>query len=157
MLRRYAVVAGAMLLWSLLSVPAWIVDPLAPAHLYGAPGTVHLLTLGVIGFVVLGTLYHVVPFIVWVHRYSDLLGLEEVPMIDDLYDDRLAATDFGLLFVGAVGLVVADLFAVPAAVRPVFGGAILLGSTLFAANMWLVLRRHGPGSVADVFRGQTSG
>jgi hypothetical protein len=156
MLRRYAVVAGAMVLWAVLSVPAWIADPLAPAHLYGANGTVHLLTLGVVGFVVIGTLYHVVPFIVWVHRYSDLLGLEEVPMIDDLYDDRVATADFALLFVGTVGLVVADLFAVASALRPASGGLILLGSGVFAVNMRFVLRRHGPGSVVAVFRGRAS-
>jgi hypothetical protein len=96
-----------------LTLPAWLSDPLAPNATFGAPRASHLLLVGVVGFVVLGTLYHVVPFIVWVHRYSDQLGYEAVPMIDDLYSDRLAAVDLAFLGVGTGLLVATDLLSVP--------------------------------------------
>lgn len=150
MLSRYAVVAAAMAAWSLLTAPAWLADPLALTHRFGGPGTVHLLALGVVGFVVLGTLYHIVPFIVWVHRYSDLLGFEDVPMIDDLYDDRLAAADFGLILGGAIILVAAELFALPALAVPLAGALVALGSVVFAANLLAVLRDHSPHTIAGV-------
>jgi hypothetical protein len=139
---RYLTVAVALWLWAIISVPAWISAPTAREHLFGAAGTVHLLLLGVIGFVVLGTLYHVVPFIVWVHRYSDKLGFEDVPMIDDLYDDRLAATDGSLILLGTVLLVGSDLLSTIPAVAAVGGVLIALGFAVFTANMLLVLRRH---------------
>jgi hypothetical protein len=100
--------------------------------------------------VVLGTLYHVVPFVVWVHRYSDLLGYEAFPMIDDLYDDRLAAVDFALLAGGTAVLVAAGLLSRPS-IAPALGGAfVLAGALLFLANVVLVIREHSPHSLAGV-------
>ncbi|WP_254863066.1 hypothetical protein [Halovivax gelatinilyticus] len=154
MLTRYTVVAGAMVTWAALTLPAWLSDPLSPAARYGAPGTVHLLTFGLIAFVVLGTLYHVVPFIVWVHRYSDLLGLEPVPMIDDLYDDTVAALDFVFLFGGTVCLVVADQLALASPLFPVGTTAIAIGAALFVANMGLVVTRHSPDGVGTILFGE---
>ncbi|WP_049985380.1 hypothetical protein [Halobellus rufus] len=156
MLSRYAVVVGAMALWAVLTVSAWIADPLARDALFGAPGTVHLLVLGVIGFVVLGTLYHVVPFIVWVHRYSDLLGYEAVPMIDDLYDDRVAALDFAC-FVGGTGLLVAgDLLDLPSVSVAVGGLLVLFGALAFSANLAGVLHEHSPHSLVGILFGTSA-
>lgn len=144
MLSRYTVVAGAMVAWAILTAPSWLYDPLAPAMRYGAPGSVHLLAFGVIGFVVVGTLYHVVPFIVWVHRYSDQLGLEPVPMIDDLYDDRLARLDFIALLGGTVTLAGSGIGQLPEFVALAGTIGIAVGATLFVANVGLVISRHSP-------------
>jgi hypothetical protein len=144
MLSRYAVVVPAMVLWAILTAPAWLIDPLARSSLFGAPGAVHLLVLGIIGFVVLGTLYHIVPFIIWVHRYSDLLGFEKVPMIDDLYDSRIAAVDFVAVVVGTVVIVLAEWFALPSIVFAVGGLSVWIGFCLFVVNMLLVIRNHSP-------------
>jgi len=151
---RYAVVVTALVLWAVLSVPAWARDPLAREHLFGAPGSVHLLFLGVVGFVVLGTLYHIIPFIIWVHTYSDRLGFEDVPMIDDLYDERLAAVDATLLVWGTVLLVGSDWF--DASVTAAAGMLLFLGVVVFTANMVLVLHRHGPHSLDRVLLGSLS-
>jgi hypothetical protein len=168
MLRRYAVAAVAMLAWAALSLPAWVADPLEPAATFGAPGAAHLLLFGAVGFVVAGTLYHVVPFIVWVHRYSDRLGFEPVPMIDDLYDARLAAVDFAALSIGLGGLVAIELLpavglsptngwsATPAAV--VLAGLVsTVGVSVFAINLGLTVSRHSPGSVLPGGRTDDSG
>ncbi len=150
---RYAVVVLALWLWAIVSVPAWVSAPLAQAHLFGAAGSVHLLVLGVIGFVILGTLYHIIPFVIWVHRYSDRLGFEDVPMIDDLYDDRLAAIDAILLFTGTVLLVGTDLVYQRPAATAAGGALISLGILVFTTNMVLVLRRHSPHSLDRIVLG----
>mgnify|MGYP000079588410 CR=1 FL=1 len=150
MLSRYAVVVPALVLWGGLTLPAWFADPLSASAVFGAPGTVHLLVLGVIGFVVLGTLYHVVPFIVWVHRYSDLLGYEAVPMIDDLYDDRIATLDLVLLTGGTAVLVAADLLGLPGAAAAAGGGLLFVGALCFVANILQVIRAHSPHSLPGV-------
>ena len=149
MLSRYAVVAVAMAAWALSTLPVWLADPLAQTALFGG-GPVHLLVFGVVGFVVLGTLYHVVPFIVWVHSYSDLLGYEQVPMIDDLYDDRIATADFGCILGGALGLAVAAVAGLPGFVTAAAGTLATVGFSLFALNMVLVVREHGPDSIRSV-------
>ncbi len=149
MLSRYAVAAVSMVVWAVVTLPVWLRDPLAPATRFGPPGTTHLLSIGVVGFVVLGTLYHVVPFVVWVHRYSDLLGFEDVPTIDDLYDDRVATADFVAVVVGGTGLVVADLFP-PVDNWTIAAGSLLVcGLLLFSWNLLTVLREHSPTSLAE--------
>jgi hypothetical protein len=160
---RYSVVAVALAAWAATAAPAWLRAPLAPEHVLGGPGSAPLLLLGVIGFVVLGTLYHVVPFVVWVERYSDRLGFESVPMVDDLYDDRLAAADGALLSVGTALVVGADVAAGVSgttlgggAARPALAGLSLatLGVAVFAANALLVIRRHSPGTLVRVALGR---
>ena len=154
MLSRYAVVVASTGLWAVLTAPHWVTDPLARDTLFGAPGTVHLLVLGVVGFVVLGTLYHVVPFIVWDQRYSDLLGYEAVPMVDDLYSDRIAAVDFALLGGGTATLVASDLLPLPSTTAAVGGVSVLVGSLLFLANVAKVVREHSPRSLPEVLFGR---
>ena len=144
MLSRYAVVAVALPAWAMATAPRWLARPATPVDVLGPPGASHLLLAGVVGFVLLGTLYHVVPFIVWVRRYADRVGLEPVPMIDDLYDDRVAAADFWLTLTGTA-LVVGS----PGPPRVVVLGGVLatLGVGLFAANLFGVVVRHGPESL----------
>jgi hypothetical protein len=150
---RYTVVAPALAAWTLLAAPAWLDDPVTRAHLFGAEGTAHLFVLGVVGFVVLGTLYHIVPFIIWVHQYSDLLGFEDVPMIDDLYSDRLAALDFWLLLGGTSLLAVSDLADLKSGITGIAGGLISVGIVVFLVNMALVVRRHSPHSLDRIVFG----
>lgn len=42
------------------------------------------------GLTLLGNSYKIVPFLVWYHRYRERAGFGPVPMIADLYNDRLA-------------------------------------------------------------------
>lgn len=144
MLSRYAVAAPALAFWALLTVSNWLSRPLSATSTFGAPGVVHLLGLGVIGFVVLGTLYHVVPFIIWVHRYSDLLGYESVPMIDDLYSDSIARADMTCFLVGTGWIVAGDLVGRFRGTAWIGGLVLLLGAGLFTTNILLVIRRHAP-------------
>ncbi|MFD1600051.1 hypothetical protein [Halobellus rarus] len=157
MLRRYAVAAAAMVSWAALTVPAWYASPLDSGATFGSSAGTHLLLFGVVGFVVAGTLYHVVPFIVWVNRYSDRLGLEAVPMIDDLYDDRLARLDFVALLIGGLALVVAEVLSTTGVETGVlttlslFGGTVsTLGFAVFAVNLGRTVRRHSPQSVLSI-------
>ncbi|NLV03707.1 hypothetical protein [Haloferax volcanii] len=146
-LTRYAVAAVALAGWAALTLPAWLADPLAGDRLFGAPGTGSLFRLGFVGFVVLGTLYHVVPFIVWVHRYSDRLGLEPVPMLDDLYDARLARLDFGLVVSGVAAVVARDLAGLSTGVETAGWALVLAGVAAFAANLLRVIWLHSPQSL----------
>ena len=152
---RYAAVAVALSAWAVATAPAWIQAPMAARHLFGASGSVHLLALGVVGMVLVGTLYHVVPFIIWVNRYSDRLGFESVPMVDDLYDDRLAAVDGTFWVGGTVCLVAAELAGVSFLVLA-GGTMVTLGVAAFSANMVLVVREHSPDPFDRVLLGSLS-
>jgi hypothetical protein len=131
----------------------WLQAPNAPEHLFGAAGAVHLLALGTIGFVVFGTLYHIIPFIIWVHRYSDLLGLEDVPMIDDLYDGRLAVADATLLVSGTLLLILSEWIQLSSTIQGIGGGLVALGIVVFGTNMLSVVRSHSPHSLSRILFG----
>jgi hypothetical protein len=150
---RYAIVVPGLAAWALVTIPAWLQTPTATEHLFGTTGAVHLFVLGTIGFVVLGTLYHIIPFIIWVHRYSDLLGLEDVPMIDDLYDSRIAATDATLLVSGTLVLVASEWFQLSSIFQIIGGGLVSLGIVVFTANMIFVIRDHSPHSLGRILFG----
>ena len=148
---RYRIVAGAIVLWIVLAVPSWVVDPIDRATVWGHPDSGSLLVLGVFAFVVVGTLYHVVPFIIWLERYSDRLGFEPVPMIEDLYSDRLERIDLSLLLLGTAGIVVSGFGSLPGWV--VLGSSVLiaLGFVVFLANVLVTVHRHGPDGLRGVF------
>jgi len=153
---RYTMAVGALAVWIAVTAPAWIADPLTRGQLLGGGNAGHLLLLGAIGLVVVGTLYHIVPFVIWVNRYSDLLGLADVPMIDDLYDDRLAAIDGVCLAGGSALIVGAALFAV--AGPPVLLGGVLVGVgvVVFVINILLVILRHSPHPIDRIVLGSIS-
>ena len=148
MLTRYAVAAVGMVGWAVATTPTWLRDPLAFDARFGA--SFESLALFVVGFVVLGTLYHVVPFVVWLDRYADRLGYEPVPMIDDLYDERVAKADLGATVAGAGCLVAADAAASSEWVALAGAGLFLLGVLLFSANLVQVVRVHGDGIVTTL-------
>ncbi|ELY69726.1 hypothetical protein C489_04107 [Natrinema versiforme JCM 10478] len=150
MLARYWVVAAALAAWIALTAPTWWAEPTAYQSLFGHPDARQLLLFGVFGFVVIGSLYHIVPFIIWIEHYSDRLGFEQVPMIDDLYDDRLERADFWITLVGFGGLSAAPLIELPAAAVTASSVLATLGVGLFVANMLLTIHRHGPEGIAGV-------
>lgn len=143
MLRRYGLAATALLAWVTLTTRAWLSEPTTSTAVLGPAGADRLLLLGVVGFVVVGTLYHVVPFIVWVDRYSDRLGYEPVPMVDDLYDSRVARADLVAMTAGVVLLVAAASVPIPG-VEAAGLGLAAIGAALFVGNAVVVLLRHGP-------------
>jgi hypothetical protein len=101
--RRYAITAVGLVLWAVLAAPRLVTTPL-DAGVVGPPAAAWALAVA-LSAVLVGTLYHVVPFLVWDSRYADRLGFEPVPSVDDLYDARLARLDLVGLAVGGVVLV----------------------------------------------------
>ncbi|THE66846.1 hypothetical protein D8Y22_01625 [Salinadaptatus halalkaliphilus] len=147
---RYWIVVASLITWLSLTTSAWVLEPTGYAGLFGHPDAMNVLVVGVFGFVVVGSLYHIVPFIVWLESYSDRLGFEQVPMIDDCYDDRLERADFGLTVVGFLGLAGGPVFALPTAVTVVGGALATMGFCLFVVNMLLTIHRHGPNGIGGV-------
>lgn len=145
MLVRYVPATLALVTWVFIATPGWIREPHSSDFLRTTP-TSHILLLGFVGYVVVGTLYHVVPFLIWVHRYSNRLGLEDVPMIDDLYDARLERADLVVTLVGFLGIT-AGLWLDARTTVAFFGFVSLVGYGIFTSNLLLVVHRHERGGV----------
>lgn len=144
MLTRYAVVAVAAVAWSLSAGATWALEATGVAVRFGHPDYGTVLLGAILGYAVIGTLYHIVPFIVWLEQYSDRVGLERVPAIDDLYDDRIAAGDFLTTALGVSILLTAAFFGIgPSPLERIAGTLLFVGVVLFAGNMALTIWRHG--------------
>lgn len=150
MLRRYWLVVLSLGGWVVLSVPGWTIDPLSYFLRFGSPRGTHLLFIGVFTLTIVGTMYHVVPFIIWFNEYSDDLGYERVPMIDDLYDSRIARVEFWFLATGLGGLWVGEFLHAPTVVLMIAGNLLGVGVLLFVFNMGRVVARHRPETGREV-------
>jgi hypothetical protein len=149
LLRRYGLVTVSLVGWTVLTVPTWLRNPTSVFTRFGEPMVTHLLFVGVFTLTIVGTFYHVVPFIVWYHRYSGRLGYESVPMVDDLYDDRMERIEFWLLAVGLTGLWLGDLLS-STPVIVVGGNLVGVAVLLFGTNMAGVVWRHRPETLREV-------
>ena len=152
MLTRYGLAAAGLGVWAIPALVGWSRNALGPAVTFGGPATGSLLLAGGLAFVVLGTLYHIVPFLVWVDRYSDQVGLEPVPTVDDLSLDRLAVVD-GVAYTAGIALVVLGSVAptlLPSPAITAGWGLAALGALAFAANLLLVVVEHGDYSVGTL-------
>lgn len=89
-----AALMGLALAWG--AIPAGV-SPDRWAIAYAVTGMV-----GFIGFTTIGQFHKIMPFLAWYHRYSSLVGKTKVPLIKDIYDERLTwfgfwASQLGLL------------------------------------------------------------
>ncbi len=94
----------------------------------------HLMLVGWITLTIMGAEYHIIPMITWMEKYSTRLGVEDVPMIGDLFNLRLGEA---ILVLSTVGVI---LLAIP--ITRFIGGAILFVTFLtFAWDMAMIQRR----------------
>lgn len=104
---------GLGLAWGGLSGARWELT-------YAALGLV-----GWIGFSIHGYLHKILPFLAWYHRYSALVGVRKVPLIREMYSEKLAWLGFWGSQAGLLSLVVA----IATGLTPlVFAGAALLAA-----------------------------
>jgi len=99
--------------------------------------------LGLVGWVsltIIGMMHKIVPFLVWFHRYSDLVGKEPVPALHQLYSEVWQRRGYWLLHAGILGTAAGLLAASPWILR---GGLAVLAAAawIFGFNM-LAIYRH---------------
>jgi cbb3-type cytochrome oxidase subunit 1 len=105
----------------------WLSTGWVPSEEFGARlafGYGVLALLGWTSVMIIGMMYKIIPFLVWHHRYSDLVGLRPVPPATQFLGERLPRIEFWLLHTGilvtVVGLVFESAFLAQV-------GAIVLG------------------------------
>ncbi len=109
---------------------------------------------GWFGFAIVGKSYKILPFLNWLHRYSGAVGGGPVPLLRDLFDERLGWASFALLVAGFAGVLFGLLLANAAAVQ-VAGAVYAIGSGAFAFNVArlalpLALSRRGEIKVQEL-------
>jgi hypothetical protein len=117
----------------------------------GLPGTLFTLQLenlygflgffGVVTFGMMGMLYKIVPFLVWIARYSSEVGKSKVPSLAELYSARMQAVSCWLFISGLLAVSWAILMQNQAAMQ--WCWLLIAGSiAALAVNMGMILRHY---------------
>lgn len=99
-----------------------------------------IVIFGCISFLVIGMMYKVVPFLVWFHKYSDKVGKEKVPLLKDMFPERIGNLQFWLINTGVPG-VITGLFLDNQVIVGAGISLMFIGSLLFGYNMLTVFTR----------------
>lgn len=96
---------------------------------------------GFLGSVVVGQLYKIVPFLVWLHRFSPLVGLKKVPSAGELLGERPRQVQYLFNHTAVIVLAGGVLIDSPA-VRIVGATLFAVSAALVARNLWLIDSRR---------------
>ncbi|MCR4416184.1 MAG: hypothetical protein NUV92_00360 [Ignavibacteria bacterium] len=95
--------------------------------------------VGYVSFLIVGQMYKIVPFLVWYHKYSSKVGLQHVPMLKDMFNEKLAEIQFYLMIAGLVLLVPSLMIEIEILVFISFL-LFALSSFIFGYNMITIFR-----------------
>jgi len=113
---------------------------LVPASVNLWKALAYLLLVGWTGQMILGMMYKITTFLVWLNKYAARIGREPVPRLDDLYSREMGMIGYGLWNAATLtgGLVLGLGFAplMLAAALYLTGSVIL-----FLINMGLIATR----------------
>lgn len=129
-----AMVLAVVLAAILLIAPE--VFPASPAA--AATAAAYLFVMGWVSLIIIGQLYKVVPFLIWLHRYADRAGKESVPLVSDLYSPELGKWSLRLILAGIFGTPLAVVAGLPELAMATQALA-LAGTILFTSAMIQVL------------------
>lgn len=133
---QLGLVCGGLSLLVLLSWP--FVQGEWSRFLFGA-----LFLYGFAGSVVLGMLYKIIPFLVWFHRFSRLVGLAPVPMMDDLTPESSAKWHLPVHAAMLVAMILAASTA-QSLLLVVAGALLMVSGGQVAYLLWFALRPKPP-------------
>ena len=91
----------------------WLSTGWVPSEEFGARlafGYGVLALLGWISVMIIGMMYKIIPFLVWHHRYSDLVGLRPVPAATELLGQSTPRMEFWVLYAGITMTVAGVIF-----------------------------------------------
>lgn len=96
---------------------------------------------GFIGTIVIGQLYKIVPFLVWLHRFSPYVGLKKLPSASELLPERPKQLQYLLMHAGLASLAV-GVMVQSAALRTAGAVAFAASAALVAGNLGFIDARR---------------
>lgn len=100
----------------------------------------YMIIFGYLSMLIVGQLYKIVPFLVWYHKYSSKVGLEKVPLLQEMFREKIARYGFYLMIAALLGSVYSLTF------RSEFGiiisfSVMFVNSLIFSFNMISIFRK----------------
>ena len=100
----------------------------------------YLIIFGYLSMLIVGQMYKIVPFLVWYHKYSSKVGLEKVPMLKEMFNEKYAEYGFYLMLTAIMGTVAALLLRSEIGLLISFS-VMFLSSLIFSLNMITIFRK----------------
>lgn len=129
-----ATVLGVFLVFENILLPAAFIKLVL---IYG-----YLILFGYFSLIIVGQMYKIVPFLVWYHKFSAKVGLEPVPMLKDMFNEKIARVEFVLMNSALTGTVAAMAFK-NVTLMYIATGVMFLSSILFLSNMFSIFLIKG--------------
>lgn len=99
-----------------------------------------LIIFGYLSTLIVGQMYKIVPFLVWYHKYSSKVGLEKVPMLKEMFNEKYSEYGFYLMLTAIIGTVTALLLRSETGLLISFS-VMFLSSLIFSFNMITIFRK----------------
>lgn len=98
-----------------------------------------MIIVAYISTLIVGQMYKIVPFLVWYHNYSGKVGIEKVPMLKEMFNEKLADYNLYLMLMGIALSVLAFLLQLNLLLLIGFA-TLFVSSLIFSFNMFKVFR-----------------
>lgn len=100
----------------------------------------YMIIFGYISMLIVGQMYKIVPFLVWYHKYSSKVGIEKVPMLKEMFNERYAVYGLYLMIAAIIGSIYSFTFISEIGLMVSFS-IMLLSSLIFSFNMITIFRK----------------
>lgn len=100
----------------------------------------YMIIFGYISMLIVGQMYKIVPFLVWYHKYSSKVGLEPVPMLKDMFNEKFAQIEFYLMITAVFGSLYSLAFGSETGILISFS-IMFISSEIFLFNMITIFRK----------------
>jgi len=100
----------------------------------------YLVFFGYLSMLIVGQMYKIVPFLAWYHKFSSKVGLEPVPMLKDMFNEKQALVSYYLMTASVIIATFSFFFKSSFILLFAFS-LMFFGSLIFAYNIAAILRK----------------
>lgn len=100
----------------------------------------YMIIFGYLSMLIVGQMYKIVPFLVWYHKYSSKVGIEKVPMLKEMYNEKFAGYGMYLMIAAILGSIYSLTFRNDIGLIISFS-IMFFSSLIFLFNMITIFRK----------------
>ena len=100
----------------------------------------YMIIFGYLSMLIVGQMYKIVPFLVWYHKYSSKVGIEKVPMLKEMFNEKYAGYGLYLMIAAILGSIYSLTFRSEIGLLVSFS-IMFISSLIFSINMITIFRK----------------
>lgn len=100
----------------------------------------YMIIFGYMSMLIVGKMYKIVPFLVWYHKYSSKVGIEKIPILKEMFNEKIAENGMYLMIVAILCTIYSLAFRIEIGLVASFS-IMLISSLIFSFNMITIFRK----------------